>query len=124
MRKPATKRAIMSFSYELSTSGKLTTIRPKGRILDISEAEELINEVGAKIEAGNNKLLFNMKALEYMNSAGLNMLINLLTKSRNHSGEMVLCELSNSVNKLLITSKLQNIFEIEAKEADAIKKLN
>lgn len=114
----------MSFSYELSTNGKLTTVKPKGRILDISEAEGLINEVDQKIAAGNNKLLFNMKDLEYMNSAGLNMLINLLTKSRNHSGEMVLCELSDSVSKLMITSKLQNIFDIATDEAEAIKKLN
>jgi anti-anti-sigma factor len=114
----------MSFSYELSTKDQLTTVKPKGRILDISEAEGLIKEVGEKIESGSNKLIFNMKDLEYMNSAGLNMLINLLTKSRNHSGEMVLCELSDSVSKLMITSKLQNIFSIEENEAEAIKKLN
>ncbi|MAY82844.1 MAG: hypothetical protein CMP59_01795 [Flavobacteriales bacterium] len=114
----------MSFSYELSTDGKLTTVKPKGRILDISEAEDMIQEVGEKIEAGSNKLLFNLKELDYMNSAGLNMLINLLTKSRNNYGEMVLCELSDSVSKLLVTSKLQNIFSIEENEADAIKKLN
>ena len=100
----------MSFSYELSTDGQLTTVKPKGRILDISEAEGLMSEVGEKIEAGSNKILFNLKNLEYMNSAGLNMLINLLTKSRNHSGEMILCELSDSVSKLLVTSKLNNIF--------------
>jgi len=114
----------MSFSYELNTEGRLTIVKPKGRILDISEADALMKEVGEKIEAGSNKLLFNLKELEYMNSAGLNMLINLMTKSRNHYGEMVLCELSDPVSKLLVTSKLQNIFKIEESEAEALKKLN
>jgi len=114
----------MSFSYDLSTQGKLTTVKPKGRILDISEAESLLREVEEKIEAGSNKLLFNMRELEYMNSAGLNMLINLLNKSRNHYGELVLCGLSESVNKLIVTSKLHNIFTIVSDEEKALEKLN
>lgn len=102
----------MSFSYDLKLEGNIQLIYPKGRILDRSEAEKMIEEVSKNIDEGKNKLVFNFGELDYMNSAGLNVLITLLTKSRNNYGEMALCNLSDKVRNLLITSKLQNIFKI------------
>ena len=84
----------------------------KGRILDRSEAEEMMEKVSKNINEGKNRLIFNLEELDYMNSAGLNVLITLLTKSRNNYGEMVLMNLSDKVRNLLVTSKLQNIFKI------------
>ena len=102
----------------------MQTVHMKGRILDLSEAEGMMEKVSSNIEDGQTKLLFNLKELDYMNSSGLNVLINLLTKSRNHYGEMVLCELSDKVEKLLVTSKLHDIFKITENEAEARKLLN
>ena len=91
----------------------------KGRILDRSEAEKMMEEVSKNIDDGKTKLIFNFEELDYMNSAGLNVLITLLTKSRNNYGEMALCNLSDKVRNLLVTSKLQNIFKIVDSEEAA-----
>ena len=108
----------MSFSYELNIENNIQMIYPEGRILDRSEAEKMMDEISANVDDGKTKLIFNFEKLDYMNSAGLNVLITLLTKSRNNYGEMVLCNLSDKVRKLLVTSKLQNIFKIlESEEA-------
>lgn len=114
----------MKFTYDINSEGKIQTVRMNGRILDTSETEDMMEQVSKNIEDGQSQLIFNLKDLDYMNSSGLNILINLLTKSRNHYGEMVLCELSDNVEKLLITSKLQNIFKIAENEAEAKKLLN
>ena len=106
------KRTDMSFSYEVEIENNVQTIVMKGRILDRSEAEEMMEKVSKNINEGKNRLIFNLEELDYMNSAGLNVLITLLTKSRNNYGEMVLMNLSDKVRNLLVTSKLQNIFKI------------
>jgi anti-sigma B factor antagonist len=114
----------MSFSYNLTIEGNLQIVQMEGRILDRSEADTMMDEVSKNIEEGKNKLIFNFDGLDYMNSAGLNVLITILTKSRNHYGEMVLCNLSEKVRNLLVTSKLQNIFKLVDTEVDAREKLN
>jgi len=109
----------MSFSYDLGIEGNLQMVSLKGRILDRSEAEKMMEEVSKNIDDGKTKLIFNFEKLDYMNSAGLNVLITLLTKSRNNYGEMALCNLSDKVRNLLVTSKLQNIFKIVDSEEAA-----
>lgn len=108
----------------MSEEGNLQLIKLKGRILDSSEADQMMKEVSENIEEGKNRLIFNFEELEYMNSAGLNVLITLLTKSRNKYGEMALYKLSDKVRKLLVTSKLQNIFKIVDSEEAARELVN
>lgn len=114
----------MSFSYQLELDGTTQIIKLNGRILDRSEADDLMEEVSKNIEAGKNKVICNFSGLEYMNSSGLNVLISILNKNRNHYGEMAICNLSDKVKNLLVTSKLQNIFKMVDTEAEAKELLN
>jgi anti-sigma B factor antagonist len=59
-----------------------------------------------------------------MNSSGIGVLITLLTKFRNHEGEMVLIKPSETIRKLLIITKLNKIFSINETREAAIKSLN
>lgn len=113
----------MNFTYESKQIGKVLIIYPKGRILDKSEAEELITVVEEKIKAGINKILMNFREIEYINSAGLSVLITILTQSRNNYGELLLCNVPDKISKLLVTSKLHNIFNVVYSEDEAIKAL-
>ncbi len=113
----------MNFTYEIKKRDKVLVVYPKGRILDKSEAEELLAEVLKKIKAGSNKILMNFHEMEYMNSAGLSVLITLLTQSRNNYGELLLCKVPEKISKLLVTSKLHNIFNVVDSEDEAIKAL-
>ncbi len=112
----------MSFSYDLKTEGNVQLVSLKGRILDRSEADKMLAETSKNIDDGKTDLIFNFEELDYMNSAGLNVLITLLTKSRNSYGDMVLYNLSDKVMNLLVTSKLQNIFKIVENE-DAAREI-
>jgi anti-sigma B factor antagonist len=59
-----------------------------------------------------------------MNSSGLGVLITVLTKLRNKGGEVVLLNPSEQVKKLLLITKLNNIFNIfdSKEEAEAFLK--
>ena len=72
---------------------------------------------------GHNKVILNLHDLQYMNSTGLNILISVLTKTRNAGGDTYLCRLSQSVRTLFIVTKLDQVFQIFPSETDAVEKM-
>ncbi|MCS7018698.1 MAG: STAS domain-containing protein [Cytophagales bacterium] len=54
----------------------------------------------------------DISKVAYMNSSGLTVLIRLLTKFRNRNGDLVLVHPSDSVKKLLLITKLNQIFYV------------
>jgi len=112
------------FSYKKEIRNEIVVFRLEGRLFEHSESDALIQDFENHLDEKNNKFVVNLGKLEYMNSSGLNLLINLLTRARNNYGELVICELSDRIKELLVTTKLQNIFEVTEEEEEAIAKLN
>ena len=79
---------------------------------------ELIKQV---VESGSKKVLFNLTDMKFINSTGLGMLLTAVSKTRNAGGEVVLCSLSEQMNKLLIMTKLGGAFVVKANEAEALE---
>jgi len=113
----------MKFSYKVEVLNNIVIIHFVGSILDKSEAADLLGLIDEYLEKGTNKFIVNLSEIDYMNSSGLGILINILTMSRNKYGELIVCEIPEKVKKLLITSKLQNIFQITESQDLAIEKL-
>jgi anti-sigma B factor antagonist len=65
----------------------------------------------------------DISQVKFMNSAGLGILIMLLTKFRNRNGEMILINPSEQIKKLLIITKLNSIFSIVNSDEEAIQYL-
>jgi anti-anti-sigma factor len=83
----------------------------------------MMEEVDVLMDDGKNNFILDLSKIDYMSSAGLNVMISLLTQSRNRYGELVVCEVPDKVSRLLVTSKLQNIFTITDTQAEALKKV-
>ena len=113
----------MKFSYKTEELKNIVVIHFAGSILDKSEAADLLTLIDEYLEKGTNKFVVNLSQIDYINSSGLGILINILTMSRNKYGELVVCEIPEKVTKLIVTSKLQNIFQITEKQSLAIEKL-
>lgn len=84
------------------------------------ELVELANEV---IGNGVVKCLLDISEVRYINSSGIGVLITLLTKFRNKNGELYLINPSDHVNKLLIMTKLQAIFNIVGSKEEILEKI-
>lgn len=63
--------------------------------------------------------LIDISDVRYINSSGIGVLITLLTKFRNKSGDLYLVNPSEHVQKLLVITKLQAIFNIVASKEEA-----
>lgn len=106
----------MNFSHEI-----------RNRKLIISLSGDLIGEDNgtAIIEVVNNTIqekvlscIVDISNLRYINSSGIGVLITILTKFRNKGGEVYLMKPSESVQKLLVITKLNAIFQIIQSESE------
>jgi len=102
----------MSFTHTISEKPNYVLISIGGRLIEKNEAEALLSEVEVLIAGGKTKFVVDGKALEYMNSSGLGVLLHILTKARNAGGEAVLCELSKKVKQLFIITKLTSVYSV------------
>lgn len=113
----------MVLDYKITAEKEFEVLELKGELIDKNQALDLIKAVDELLEEGKNKFVIDLSELRYMNSSGLNVLIQLLTKTRNKGGESVICHVSKKVNELLIITKLNTLFKVTETKEEAFKLL-
>ena len=76
------------------------------------ENNKILEEAKGYIEEGMNRFVIDLSKIKFISSMGLRFLLGMLTKSRNTGGEAVLVNVPEQVTKLLVMTKLQNMFNI------------
>ncbi|MFK7951674.1 MAG: STAS domain-containing protein [Ekhidna sp.] len=94
-----------------------------GDLIGENNGPELVELANDALSNGVSKCLLNISEVRYINSSGIGVLITLLTKFRNKNGELYLVNPSEHVNKLLIMTKLQAIFNIAESEEEVLQKI-
>jgi len=108
----------MKFSFDIKKESDVNIILLEGELIDKSQATGLLHNIDVLIEKGEGKFVFDLSGIQYLNSSGLNVLINVLTKSRKEGGDVVITNVSKKVNQLFLITKLNTIFTMaESKEA-------
>jgi len=114
----------MSFAFEIEVQKRYPVIRLEGSLIERYEAAGLLDEVDEYISSGQVTFVIDLKKLDYLNSSGLNVLLNVLTRTRNAGGEAIICNVSPKLKKLLIITKLDAVFSLATNKAMALKILN
>lgn len=118
------KNKPMNFEYTKEKIDEITVIHMKGNLMDKSQSLAFMDDFDKMMASGDNKLVLDMAGLAYMNSSGLNVIINVLTKSRKSGGDVAIASVSPKIRQLLVITKLSSIFNLSESVADAIKALN
>ncbi len=113
----------MVLDYKITEENSVQILSLSGELIDRNQAVDLIKDMDGLLELGKNKLIIDLSDLKYMNSSGLNVLIQLLTKTRTSGGESVICHVSKKVNDLLIITKLNTLFKVADTKEEAFKLL-
>ncbi len=113
----------MVFEYTIQKSTNHAIIKLEGELIEKNQATDLLIAVEELKNANINKLAINLLGLKYMNSSGLNTLIQLLTKARVGGGEAVLYNMNKKINDLLVITKLHTLFKVASTEDEALKLL-
>lgn len=113
----------MEFNFQTNVRETIKIIQLSGELIDRNQAAELIAEIETDINEGNCKFLLNLQELKYVNSSGLNILINILTKARKAGGDLAICNVSTKVAQLMKITKLDSIFNVSENEENAFQLL-
>jgi anti-sigma B factor antagonist len=95
-------------STEVSNSIKV--IKLEGNYLIEQEQVKVLQKIERFISEGFSKFILDLSSLNHINSAGLSVLIRVLTKSRTAGGDTVLINIPKNILQLLIITKLNSVF--------------
>lgn len=114
----------MSFSHSITQEkDNIVVISLAGRLIEKNQAINLLNEIDSYSSDDPLKLVIDLSELHYMNSSGLNILITLLTKARKTGGEAILANEPEIIKKLLVITKLNQVFAVANSTGEALEQL-
>jgi anti-sigma B factor antagonist len=113
----------MTFSFHVQPENGFEIIQLSGELIDKTQSAELSLKIDELIAESKIKLIFDLKELKYINSSGLNVMINILSRVRKAGGEVVITNVAKRVNELLIITKLNTVFTVTDTLEGAVSQL-
>ena len=110
----------MVFDYTISNEGNYAVISMSGNLIEKGQAISLLEKAEELSNQNCSLWVIDLEKLIYMNSSGLNTLIQLLTKARVAGGEAVLFNMNKKINELILITKLHTLFKVADSKADAL----
>lgn len=108
----------MTYSYEVKNNKLI--LRLSGDLIGEENGAAILEVVTNHIQQKIQVCVIDISNLRYINSSGIGILITILTKFRNKGGEVYLMKPSETVQKLLVITKLNAIFQIVQSEGDIV----
>ena len=109
----------MDLSLQHRQVGHLTVVTCSGRLVAGAESDALLAHIDQLLPR-HSRILLHLGGIDYIDSAGLGLLVRCLTRVQNASGQLSLCALSPKVSEVLRVTKLDGPLRSYITEADAI----
>ncbi len=109
----------MNFKHEIKNQRLI--LRLSGDLIGEDNGATVVEVVAEAIQKQVLACIIDISELRYINSSGIGVLITILTKFRNKGGEVYLMKPSENVQKLLVITKLNAIFQIIQNENEIAK---
>ncbi len=112
------------FTYDIEQRDKVTVLSLAGRLTDpftVKTIFEKLKDVTHEVKP--LFLVVDLHSIEYINSSGLQLLLQLLRHSRQLDGETAVCNVPDRIHKLLVATKLEHIFMVKPSVEEAISGL-
>jgi anti-sigma B factor antagonist len=101
--------------------GDVTLLDLKGK-MTLGEGDELLKDkINSLLTQGHKKLVLNLEAVPYIDSAGLGEIVRTYTTVSRQGGKLKLLNLTKRIQDLLAITKLLTVFETFESESDAVK---
>lgn len=100
-----------------------TIVSLSGKFIGGDETDELKKKLAEISEIGEKKLIINLADVTYLNSTALGILISSHANFVKREGEIVLCNVSKSIENIFVITKLTLVFKIAETLEEAIKSI-
>ena len=107
--------------FEQEVKDNVLVLRLSGDLIGEDNGANILDKVNAAILDQIRVCVIDISKLRYINSSGIGVLITILTKFRNKGGEVYLMKPSETVQKLLVITKLNAIFHVIQNEEEVLK---
>ena len=107
--------------FEQEIKDNILLLRLSGDLIGEDNGANILDKVNTAIQDSIRLCIVDISNLRYINSSGIGVLITILTKFRNKGGEVYLMKPSETVQKLLVITKLNAIFHIIQSEEEVLK---
>lgn len=98
-----------------------TIVSLKGQFIGGDETDELRNALLKVADKKQNKLIIDLGKVTYLNSTALGVLISAHANFAKRQGQVILCNISKSIENIFVITKLTLVFQISETLDDAIK---
>ena len=106
--------------YTVTEKKGLVVLALSGKIMGGPEATEINDVINRLIDEKKNKIVIDLKNVEWMNSSGLGILIGAVTLLKNNQGGLRLIQVPDKIQALLKSTKLNTVFEISNTFEEAV----
>ena len=107
-------------SVRIRKAGPITILDLAGRLQSGTPTDRFRGAVRQFIESDDPRLILNMAELEYVDSLGLESLIEVYKILQNNQGRLKLLNPTKRVRELLDIARVNAIFDVETDEAEAV----
>ncbi len=74
-----------------------------------------------QLDRGERKFLFNLNQVGYLNSTGVGIIVSVYSNITSAGGAMKLCNANEKVSRLMMVTKLLEVFDSYGTEAEALR---
>lgn len=114
----------MSLTLTALEHNTITEIQLNGTALTEHDFDELMDEVKMLLDNEKPNIILNLAQIKILNSLGINTLIKIFTKTRNHGGDLYIVNISDKINQVLLLTKLNTVLNIAPSVEEAITNFN
>lgn len=113
----------MSFEFSIDEEAGFPVVCLEGNLIEKHQADDLLEEINDLLNDGSDKIIIDMSKLNYLNSSGLGIILSILTRTRKSGGEVVISGVNDRLNKLLVITKLDAVFQFSKNRSEAAERL-
>jgi anti-sigma B factor antagonist len=89
----------------------VVVLTPTGSLLGDSETEQLRDRIKSLVEEGFLKIVLDVSALQWVNSAGLGAMISCLASLTNKGGDLRIANVTDKIKSLFLITQLVKVFK-------------
>jgi anti-sigma B factor antagonist len=113
----------MDLNISTKQIGDVSVVALKGRIVLGEGSSSLRERLKNLVEEGKKKIVLNMANVTYIDSAGLGTLVAAQVNAKKQGTALLLSDLGNKFYEVLQVTRLLTVFNVYAREAEAISSL-
>jgi anti-sigma B factor antagonist len=114
----------MRMNYAVRQVGDVIVLDLSGHISPgktIADRRVLHDLVSEQVNGGHNKILLNLREVNYVDSSGVGDLLEAMTVVQNHGGEFRICSVTGRVSVLMSRTHMDSVLNIDTDEPAALQ---